>query len=254
MQEFYFNKIEDILHKIKETQSETINTIADKLCDVLINGGIVYTFGAGHSHLLCEEISARAGGLLQVRAILEPELIDIQGNGKSTQLERTPGYAKIIFEFSKIRKKDALIVISNSGRNSVPVEMAIEAKKAGVLVIGLTNLDHSKNVESRCPNGKKLYEVCDFILDNCGEFGDAAIKVENKPFSIGPTSTVAGAIILQALIAQIVEIMLEKGQEPAMLMSANVDGNDDYNKNIQEQLVEKFPELFYLLNMKGNNE
>ena len=250
MQELYFNKIEDILQKIKKTQSETINTIADKLSDVVINGGIVYTFGAGHSHLLCEEIAARAGGLLQVRAILEPELIDIQGNGKSTELERTSGYAKIVFDYSKVREKDALIVISNSGRNSVPVEMAIEAKKAGVLVIGLVNLDHSKKVESRSPSGKKLYEVCDFVLDNCGELGDATIKVKDKPFTLGPTSTVAGAIVLQALVIQIVEKIIEKGQEPAMLMSANVDGNDDYNQNVQKQLVEKFPDLYYLLNMQ----
>ena len=95
-----------------------------------------------------------------------------------------------------------------------------------------------------------MYEVCDYVLDNCGELGDATIKVKDKPFTLGPTSTVAGAIILQALIIQTVEKIIEKGQEPAMLMSANVDGNDDYNQNVQKQLVEKFPELFYLLNMK----
>lgn len=204
--------------------------------------------------MLSEEISIRAGGIIQVRPILEPELIEINGRGKSTQLERTPGYAKIIFESSKIRKKDALIVISNSGRNPVPVEMAMEAKKAGVLVIGLTNLKHSKNVNSRCSNGKKLYEVCDYVLDNCGEIGDTVIKVKNQPYSIGPTSTIAGAIILQALVIEIVEIMLEDGHEPAILMSGNIDGNDDFNQNMEEQLALKFPELFYLLNMRRNDE
>jgi len=249
MQEIFFDKVEEILHRIRETQSKTINSIAHKLNDILLGGGIIYTFGAGHSHMLCEEIAGRAGGLMQVRAILEPELMEIQGRGKSTQVERMPGYAKIIFEANAIREKDALIVISNSGRNPVPVEMAEEAKKAGVLVIALTNLEHSKSVESRCPSGKKLYEVCDYVLDNCGVIGDAAIEVKGKPYSIGSTSTVAGAIILQALIVEIIGIMLEKGKEPAILMSGNLDGTDEYNQTIYMQLISKFPELLYMLDV-----
>jgi len=249
MQEIYFNKIEEILHKIRETQSDSINTIAQKLSDILINGGIVYTFGAGHSHMLSEEIAGRAGGLMQVRAILEPELMEIQGRGKSTQIERMPGYAKIVFEANAIREKDALIVISNSGMNPVPVEMAEEAKKAGVLVIALTNLEHSKSITSRCPDGKKLYEVCDYVLDNCGIAGDAALEVEGKPYNIGSTSTIAGAIILQALVVEIIGIMLKKGVEPAILMSGNLDGTDDYNQTIYKQLIQKYPELLYMLDV-----
>ncbi len=249
MQEIFFDKVEEILHKIKETQSDTIKTVAQKLSDILINGGILYTFGAGHSHMLSEEIAGRAGGLMQVRAILEPELMEIQGRGKSTQVERTPGYAKIIFDANAIRKKDALIVISNSGRNPVPVEMAEEAKKAGVLVIALTNLEHSKGVTSRCPNGKKLYEVCDYVFDNCGITGDAALEVKGKPYSIGSTSTIAGSIILQALVVEIIGIMLEKGIEPAILMSGNLDGTDEYNQKEYEQLISKYPELLYMLDV-----
>ena len=249
MQEIFFDKVEEILHKIKGTQSDTIKTVAQKLSDILINGGILYTFGAGHSHMLSEEIAGRAGGLMQVRAILEPELMEIQGRGKSTQVERTPGYAKIIFDANAIRKKDALIVISNSGRNPVPVEMAEEAKKAGVLVIALTNLEHSKSVASRCPNGKKLYEVCDYVFDNCGITGDAALEVKGKPYSIGSTSTIAGAIILQALVVEIIGIMLEKGIEPAILMSGNLDGTDEYNQKEYEQLISKYPELLYMLDV-----
>jgi len=249
MQEVFFDKIEEILRKIKKTQSESINTIAQKLSDILVNGGIVYTFGAGHSHMLSEEIAGRAGGLMQVRAILEPELMEIQGRGKSTQVERMPGYAKIIFEANAIRQKDALIVISNSGRNPVPVEMAEEAQKAGVLVIALTNLEHSESVASRCPDGKKLYEVCDYVLDNCGVTGDAALEVKGKPYSIGSTSTIAGAFILQALVVEIIGIMLEREKEPAIMMSGNIDGTDEYNQTIYMQLISKYPELLYMLDV-----
>lgn len=249
MQEVFFDKIEEILHKIRESQGDSITTIAQKLSAILLDGGIIYTFGAGHSHMLSEEIAGRAGGLMQVRAILEPELMEIQGRGKSTQIERTPGYASIIFEANAIREKDALIVISNSGRNPVPVEMAEEAHKAGVLVIALTNLEHSKSVTSRCPDGKKLYEVCDYVLDNCGVPGDAALEVAGKPYSIGSTSTIAGAIILQALVVEIIGIMLERGKEPAIMMSGNIDGTDEYNQAIYMQLISKYPELLYMLDV-----
>ncbi len=143
MQEVFFDKTEEILHKIRKTQSESITTIAQKLSDILLDGGIVYTFGAGHSHMLSEEIAGRAGGLMQMKAILEPELMEIQGRGKSTQVERTPGYAKIIFEANAIREKMRLLYFNSV--ESVPVEMA-EEQKNGVLVIALTNLEHSKSV------------------------------------------------------------------------------------------------------------
>ncbi|MTI47123.1 SIS domain-containing protein [Sporosalibacterium faouarense] len=243
----FYDKVEDLLNEIKDTQSSTIQLIADKVATIIDRGGILYTFGTGHSHLLAEEIYARAGGLFQVKAILEPELMLHQIHGKSTLIERLSGYADIILEINEVRKGDAIIIISNSGRNSVPIELAIKAKEKGLLVIALTNLKHSKSVDSRNKSGKRLFEVADFVLDNCGVPGDAILKVKNKHFKIAPTSTIAGAVILQGLVAGIVDKIHGEGKEVPVMVSANLDNSDQYNEKQLEKLLEKHPELFKIL-------
>ena len=247
MQAAFYDKVEEILKKIRDTQSETIEKLAEELSEIVDKGGIIYTFGTGHSHLLAEEIFARAGGIIQVKGLLEPEFMLHEERNKSTLYERLPGLAKAVLEVNNVRSLDAIIIISNSGRNSVPVEMAIEAKKIGMLVIALTNVSHSKCVSSRDGSGKRLFEVADYVLDNCGIPGDAALDVKGKPYKVAPTSTIAGAIILEALIAEITQKLIDKGKDAYVSMSANLDGSDDYNKEQRKKIVERFPDLLFLL-------
>lgn len=246
MQEKFYATIRDLVDKIEKTQSATIHELAKKLAKILADGGILYTFGTGHSHMMAEEPMARAGGLIQVKGIMEPELMDLHRN-KSTHIERLPGYAELVFNLHGIRQKDALLIISNSGRNPAPVEMALKAKKEGILTIALTNIAHSNSVPSRDPSGKRLFEICDYVLDNCGIPGDAALAVEGRPYRVSPTSTIAGAVILQALTAEIVGAMLEIGCEPPVLGSGNMDGNDDRNRRTRDNLFAAYPELPFLL-------
>jgi len=243
----FYNKVEEILSKIRDTQSSTIELVAEQLANILGAGGILFTFGTGHSHLLAEEIYGRAGGVFQVKGILEPELMLHEAHGKSTLIERLPGYADVIFETNRIRKGDAIIIISNSGRNSVPVELAIKAKEKGLLVIALTNLEHSKSIDSRDKSGKRLFEVADYVLDNCGIPGDAVLGVKDKPYRVSSTSTIAGAIILQGLIAEVIQKIQDKGMDIPVMVSANLDGSDQYNREQAEALFSKYPELLFIL-------
>ncbi|MDR1930502.1 MAG: SIS domain-containing protein [Treponema sp.] len=241
--EEFFDKITGLIAAIRRSQTETIQKAAEELARRLEGGGILYIFGSGHSHVIAEELYVRAGGLIQVKSIMPHELTIDLDMEKSTLMERTDGLAEIIYATNKIRQCDALILVSNSGRNAVPVQMALGAKQRGIFTIALTNLNHSKSVASRDKSGKKLYELCDMTLDTCGPKGDALIRVPGKDYAVAPVSTIAGAVIMEALVCAVVETMLSHGVEPPLYRSANIDGNDDFNKKAKEALKEKFPEL-----------
>ena len=239
----YCKKIVEGIEKIKSTQTDAVSKAAGEIAARLENGGILYVFGTGHSHVLAEEIYARAGGLIQAKAIVPHELTVDLDLEKSTLMERTDGLAEIVFATNKIRKCDALVIVSNSGRNAVPVQMALGAQKRGIYTVALTNLSHSKSVSSRDKSGKKLYELCDVALDTCGPVGDALVPVPEKNYSIAPASTIFGALIIEMLVCSIIEKMIADGKEPLILLSGNIDGSDEHNRKAKEQLKEKFPEL-----------
>jgi uncharacterized phosphosugar-binding protein len=230
----YINNVEKLIKEVIETQSASMEQAAKMIAETLMNDGILYTFGTGHSHMLAEEIFYRAGGLAKVYPILDEGLMLHSGAVKSTSLERLHGYAEALLENYPVKQGDVIIIASNSGRNAVTIEMALEAKKKGMKIIALTNLKHSQNVTSRHTSGKLLYQLGDVVLDNCGCIGDATVEFDQIG-CVGPTSTVIGAMILHAIICDAVEIMLKKDKAPEVFISSNV-GNGDNNK----ALIEKY--------------
>jgi uncharacterized phosphosugar-binding protein len=240
--DFYSRAIEGI-ERIKNTQMDAINKAAGEIAARLEKGGILNIFGTGHSHVLAEEVYARAGGLIQARAIVPHELtVDLEME-KSTLMERTDGLAEVVFATNKMRSCDVLVIVSNSGRNAVPVQMALGAKNRGIFTVALTNLAHSKSVSSRDKSGKKLYELCDVVLDTCGPLGDALVPVPGKDYSVGPVSSIFGGFIMEMLVCSVVEKMIADGYEPLILKSGNLDGSDEHNRRAKERLIEQFPEL-----------
>lgn len=231
----YINIIKELINKIESTQIEVMEEVAQLCAKTVENGNIIYFFGTGHSHMICEEPFYRAGGLVQVYPILEPSLMLHNGAYKSTLVERLEGLSKILLEQSGAAKGDIIFVISNSGRNNVIVEMAIEAKNKGLKVVAITSLSHSISVTSRHASGKKLYEVADYVIDNCGIIGDAAVEYENFVQKTGPTSTIADVLIINSIISRAVEVMLDKGLKPLVFMSSNTDEGDEFNKNVLEK-------------------
>lgn len=224
----YISNIEEIIKEIKETQSDSLDKAATFIAKSLIEGGMIYAFGTGHSHMLAEEIFYRAGGLVRVYPILDEGLMLHANASRSTAIERLHGYATALLDSYPIKKDDVIIIMSNSGRNAVIVEMAIEAKKRGMKVLALTNLRHAKSVTSRHESGKLLFEVADVVIDNCGCVGDASIEFENMGRT-GATSTVIGALILNSIVCKTIEIMLEEKVMPEVFSSSNIDSGDAIN-------------------------
>ncbi|HZX07328.1 SIS domain-containing protein [Kribbella sp.] len=219
--EEYLDKALAIAHRAAETQLAAIRVAAELLADALAGGKTFWVFGTGHSHTLAEELYGRAGGLADVRAILEPGLMLHEGLQKSSLLERLPGLADVLLEINPLEPGDVLLIASNSGRNAVPVEFALGARARGVQVIALTSLAHSNATTSRAPNGQRLFETADVVLDNCGVPGDALITVPGTPEPTGATSTLVGALLLQALTVEVVTRLTNRGHPPNVLRSLN---------------------------------
>lgn len=220
--ETYFDTVARILGQIRQAQRANLETAARLIADAIERGGIVHAFGAGHSHMLVEELFCRAGGLGCVNGILEPALMPHSGADKSSRLEQVPQLARVVFEDEDIRQEDVLLVFSHSGINPVVVEFALLARERGVGVIAVTSLEHSSATPSRHPSGKKLYELSDIVVDTACPLGDAAMQVDSLGAKVAAMSTIAGATIVQALVYLAVEEMVARGLEPPVRVSRNL--------------------------------
>lgn len=226
----YIENIQNLVSRALETQLDNIGQAAEIVARTIMDGGLVYMFGTGHSHILAEELFYRAGGMPQIYPILEESLMLHNGAIKSTRLERVEGYAEAILSLLDCTEKDCIIIASNSGRNAVNLEMAFGARERGMKVIALTSLNHSMALESRHKSGMKLYQAADVVLDNLGCVGDASIRIDEVNGNMAATSTSIGAMLLHAVEVAAVEIMLENGVVPDIFLSSNVDEGDELNE------------------------
>jgi uncharacterized phosphosugar-binding protein len=239
----YITILQDTIQKAWDEQKSIIDEAAVAVKTALTEKHSVFIFGCSHAGILAEEVFYRTGGLAVINPIFFPGfMLNTRPITMTSQLERLDGLGKILVKENRLKKGDVLIIHSVSGRNNVPVEMAEEAKALGVKTIAVTNIAYSSAVTSRHPSGKRLFEVCDLVIDNKGCVGDAAVTLEGLPEKIGPTSTACGAALINALVIETVGKMLEEGKIPPVFLSANLDGGDEHNKKIFEEYKDS---IFY---------
>ena len=218
---------------LDEISLERIGQAADLLATALRSSGIIHIFGAGHSSLLAQEVFFRAGGLVAVNPILNQQLGFQCGVLESTEFERRAESADVLIRSESFRSNDSGIVISNSGRNALPVEIAIRMKSAGMTVIALTNLAQSRQSKSHHASGKRLFEIADVILDNHCPPGDAAVMIEGISAALGAVSTIAGAALLHATFLKAAESLAREGKPPDAFVSVNLgSGSMDLLKKL----------------------
>ena len=238
----YKNLVFEKLTKAFKQENEILQA-AQWIAESLSKGGWIYISGTGHSHMLAEEIFYRAGGFARVIPILNPALMLHESASKSTEMERKEGFAAEIMKPFSITENDIFIIASYSGRNAVSIELALHARSKGAKTIGLTNLEHSQSAVSRHSSNKKLFQVVDLFLDNCGEIGDASISIPGIASKVGATSTVIGAALLQSIMVQAASILIEKGIKPEIFNSSNSDNGKVEN----EALLSKYKPLVKIL-------
>jgi uncharacterized phosphosugar-binding protein len=200
-----------------------MSEVARLWTEAILANHLFYSFGSGHSRFIAGELYFRAGGLAPVMTIHDPSL------GSAERLE---GYAYTFIENYPIERGDLVLVISNSGINPLPIEIAQWATTQGATVIALTNLTQSQKARSRHSSGKKLYECADYVLDNCGSEGDAGVAIPGYSFKVGPTSTLSGVALLNAIVTQTAFNLAKTGHTPPVLISANVPEGDVHNQSM----------------------
>lgn len=206
----YKEIVREIIDKIFLTQTEKIIEAVNLGMKAKNEGKHFYILGTGHSHMMVEEFYDRLKGPDIYDPILMPELMLHQYPNKSTYIERTMAYADVINTLYPIGEGDVIMLISNSGRNGMMVEMADIAKKNKAKVITVTNYDQAKVVPSRHPNGRNIIDYGDINISNCGHFGDCAY-VTKGGIPCGATSTITTTLIAQLM--NVIAINTQNGKE-----------------------------------------
>ena len=233
----YFKEVEQRFAVMKQ-EREPLEQAARLLFEAEKEHHTIYTFGSGHSHMIGQDIYARAGGYAKVYPINEIEMTLATHPTKSTTLERTASYADVLDAIYTIEAGDVLLVTSNSGRNPLVIEYTMRAREKGARIIVITSLSHSKTIASRHESGLRLFELADVILDNHAPYGDATTPIDEAT-SMGPVSTLTGCFLAQCVMGRFVELLKEHGMEAAVFASSNMDGADERNRELFDKYVIK---------------
>lgn len=221
-----YSVITNLIEQIYNTQDENIERAARLMADSFEKGKILQAFGGGHSAAGAMELCHRAGGFAPAKRLME------FSNGEYEDIE---GVGTTYMHGVDMEEDDIFVLISNSGRNPMTIEMAIEAKKKGAKIIVITSMDTTLHVTSRHSGGKNLYEYADVVIDNCTIEGDCSIELAGLDTKICAMSSIAVTTVIQEMCCRCAKMMLKDGYEPPISKSKNIDGGKEYNQKLFEK-------------------
>ncbi|MEV7378116.1 SIS domain-containing protein [Streptomyces lydicus] len=240
----YFDAAIDLLRQVRDGEGERITAAGRLIADTVAAGGRVFAFGAGHSSLPAQDTVYRAGGLAIMNLLSVPGVVgvDVRPATLGSALERVDGLAAAVLDTSPLRPDDVLVIISLSGRNALPVEMAMNARALGIKVIGVTSVAYADATKSRHVSGSYLKDHCDLVLDSRIPVGDAELTLPGIDAPFAPASTVVTSAIMQAVVATAAGTLAERGIDPPLLRSGNVDGGHEWNARVMTDYADR---IFY---------
>jgi uncharacterized phosphosugar-binding protein len=226
----YLQKCRDITETVLKQES-LIQRAAQWFSETILAGRMVHVFGSGHSRIMVEEMWPRYGSFPGFNPIVELSLtfhnlvVGANGQRQAMFLENVPGLAERILRNFDLSKQDSALIISSSGCNIVPIEMAELFQKNGIRVVAILTRQHSEKSKSKRTDGKKLSDFADLILDTGAPAGDAMVNVEGLDTPVSPGSTVGGAMLINCMKAETAKLLTAAGKPPLVLSGAAVVGD-----------------------------
>jgi uncharacterized phosphosugar-binding protein len=225
----YLTKSRRIVDVVAQ-QAEVIRKVADLFAETILAGRMVHVFGSGHSRIMVEEMWPRYGSFPGFNPIVELSLtfhnlvVGANGQRQAMFLENVPALAERILRNFDLSTRDTALIISSSGCNVVPIEMAENFQRKGVRVVAIITKEHAAGSTSKRKDGKKLGDFADIVLDTGAPLGDAMITIPNLQTPVAPGSTIGGALIVNSIKAEVARLLTEAGQPPKVLTSAAIVG------------------------------
>lgn len=239
----YFLAMKKVLDKIETTQKDTIIKVADEIAVRLSKGAAWHIMDTGH--MLMFEGVGRTGGMISLKSIKISCEIDNKVRYRPSQergivgYDGIPGFADYVLGRANILLGDIIMIGSVSGYKYFPVDLALKANEMDCLTIAITSVEYSGNLVSQHPSGKRLFEACTYCLDNCTNFGDTLVDVEELGQKICPASGISASYVMWALQSTVVEKLLAMGLKPSVYISNHMPGAADLNGKAVEN-YEKF--------------
>jgi uncharacterized phosphosugar-binding protein len=230
----YLDQVQTLMRAIVTEEANVLDQAAEKLAAQVSADRLIHVFGpGGHSNLASQEIFFRAGGLMHVSAILDEGTLLSNGALRSMAIERTPGYGRVVIADRDLGPTDLLILVNAYGINAALIDAALEAKRRGCFVIGVSSRRHASQTSAdhpaRHPTRQNLHDIVDIAIDTKVPVGDALMHLPGLGEPIAACSTFANSIALNALVIQTVAKLLERGIEPPVWRSGNAPGGDKAN-------------------------
>ncbi len=225
----FFRAFRNVFTQIEETQVETISKVAIWGADAIAADRLIVLFGSGHSFIPTMDTYPRIGsypGWLPIHEFSTsymPTVLGNQGLRQALYLEKVEGFGRVVLENYRLDPKDVMIVISNSGVNVMGIDVALSAREQGLKTVAITSLAHSSASQSRHSTGKRLFEVCDEVIDTCVPRGDALVTIPGFPHKVASASTIASCIVMQSLVAEVAQNLDERGIRLPVFPSHNAE-------------------------------
>lgn len=234
----YTDRINEQLLHVEKSQREAIIAVGNAMAESVKNGGSVYIYDTGH--IVNFELVERGGGLMLLKRFNYSVNVDSEGfnRDRSDVDTNMDGFASYILKMSKLKPGDVLVIGSVSGKSQSVVDLAIEAKKFGLVVVALTSVAFSSSVPSCHSSGKRLYECVDYVLDNCAPATEGMLDIPGLEPKFGAASGLSAALIMWSVCAQMIDKLMEYGIEPSLFKSINVIGGDEYNQKQKQRYQE----------------